>query len=100
MGALAALTPKNTSLTLYRCYWPRVHAFLKQTNATRCVSDAYGPFMTIYVGVQEARHICHDLPHGAVVEIEQQTPHTNQQLEWQVVLFGAERDVAAEALKN
>jgi hypothetical protein len=66
----------TAEVTLYRCYWPPVHAYLKGQGAG-FVSQAFDLLMTLRVDPAHAAPLLECLPAGVVLGVELLTPYGN-----------------------
>lgn len=56
----------TAELTLYRCYWPAAHGFLKASGASY-QSQAFDVLMTLELSCEHACALMEHLPAGAVI---------------------------------
>ena len=56
-------------ITLYRCYWPTVHRYLKSLDLAKSVQDTFGYVVTLRLAEEYIKEICSLLPVGAIIEI-------------------------------
>ena len=55
-------------LTIYRCYWPTVHSYLKEMQITNFKSEAFGLLQTITCSPEVGRQLEILLPLGAMTD--------------------------------
>ena len=58
-------------LTFYRCYWPMVYQYLKDTQNHNYKSEAFGILATIDIEPRLAKQIMMRLPVGAVSDYKE-----------------------------
>ena len=58
----------TTEMTLYRCYWPSAHDYLKVFGVTFS-AKAYGLLMTLNIPQEHAYAVASLLPVGSVIDI-------------------------------
>ncbi len=75
-------------ISLYRCYWPTVHSYLKPLNLTKSVQDTFGYVLTLSLEKEHIKAICALLPVGAIVEIDNDFSYNKEFHELKEILRG------------